>query len=557
MTSKQTNHSMSGPARFRNSRIPKQAPGRRVADTTNGRWFATCLALLWLTACTTVGPDFETPQAPVAEKWQEAQDPVYKSGDIDASWWKVFGDAVLNELIEVAYRQNLSLQAAGLRILEARAQLAIATGTQYPQQQLAAGSAIYNSASKNAANTSAGDLTFTDYALSIDAAWELDLWGKFRRGIQAADADYLASIANYDDLLVTLTADVANTYAAVRTFEERLTIANENVRLQRRSVDIAEARFRGGQVSELDVRQAETLLYRTQAAIPVLTAGVQQARNALSILLGMLPGRVNEILGAPGTIPVAPREVAVGIPNELLRRRPDVRRAELQAATQSALIGVAKADLYPSFSLVGSVGVLSSSGTNSTRSGNSGFDSLFSSDSLFFVGGPQFNWPFLNYGRIKNSVRVQDARFQQAVANYQNTVLRAARETEDAMTGFLRARDETDFRDLAAGAAKRSADLAFVQYSEGAADYTKVLLTQQSLAEEQDRLTTARGDVLANLIALYKSLGGGWEVRAGKDVVPNATREEMQKRTDWGKLLDAQEVDNVPDDPEQREKVSW
>jgi len=513
-------------------------------------------AVIWLTACATVGPDFKTPQAPIPEQWQEAHDPAYKAGTIDANWWKVFSDAVLNKLIDTAYRQNLSLQAAGLRILEARAQLAIATGAQYPQQQVVSGSARYQSASKNAANTALGDLTFTDYALSIDAAWELDFWGKFRRGIEAADAGFLASIAGYDDLLVTLTADVANTYATIRTLEERHAIARENAKLQQRSVEIADARFRGGQVSELDLRQAETLLFRTQAAIPVLAAGIQQAKNALSILLGMPPGRVNEILGAPGTIPVAPREVVVGIPNELLRRRPDVRRAELQAATQSALIGVAKADLYPSFSLVGSVGVLSSSGTSSTRSGKSGIDALFSSDSLFFVGGPQFNWPFLNYGRIKNNVRVQDARFQQAVANYQNTVLRAARETEDAMTGFLRSRDETDFRGRAAKAAKRSADLAFIQYTEGAADYTRVLLTQQSLAEEQDRLTTARGNVLTNLIALYKSLGGGWEIRAGQDIVTQPTREQMRERTDWGGLLD-ETRSNTPVDPQQRQGISW
>ena len=313
----------------------------------------------------------------------------------------------------------------------------------------------------------------------------------------------------------------------------------DNTQIQQRSVEIADVRFRGGFTTELDVQQAKALLYNTQATIPQLETNLRQAKNAMSILLGIPPGQVNQLLNGPDTIPDAPAEVAVGIPNELLRRRPDVRRAELQAAAQSALIGVAKADLYPSFALFGSVGVLASSGTDTTKSGQSG--NLFSSDSVFFVGGPTFNWPIFNYGRIKNNVRVQDARLQQALANYQNTVLRAAREAEDSMIAFLRARQEISFRIQSEQAAKRSVDLALIQYREGTTNYNTVLTTQQSLVAQQDQLTTTRGDIVLNLVSLYKALGGGWQIRQGKPFVPESVQKEMSERTDWGGIISPQE----------------
>jgi outer membrane protein TolC len=220
----------------------------------------------------------------------------------------------------------------------------------------------------------------------------------------------------------------------------------------------------------------------------------------------------------------------------------------LQAAAQSALIGVAKADLYPSFALFGSVGVLASSGTNTTKSVQSGAGELFSSDSLFFVGGPQFNWPIFNYGRIKNNVRVQDARLQQAFTNYQNTVLRAAQEAEDSMIAFLRARQEVDFRIKSERAAKRSVDLALIQYREGSVNYNTVLNTQQSLVAQQEQLTNTRGDIVINLVSLYKALGGGWQIRQGKPFIPESVQKEMSERTDWGGIIS-------PKDPPPEEKI--
>lgn len=503
------------------------------------RVLATMLAAAFLVSCATVGPDFEPPEAPVAEQWQEAQSPQLSREMAEhRDWWKVFGDTTLDELVDAAYLQNLSLRIAGLRILEARAQLGVAVGSLYPQQQIGTGSAIYQRFSENSANTAVGDLSYTSFDLGFDAAWELDFWGKFRRGIESADASFLASISDYDDVLVTLIGDVANTYVVIRTFEERLVIARQNVSIQQRSVEIADVRFRGGATTELDVQQARSLLFNTRASIPLLETGLRQAENALSTLLGLPPGRVRAILGEAGTIPSADREVAVGIPAELLRRRPDVRRAELQAAAQSALIGVAKADLYPSFVLLGSIGLASSSGNGNTRTGESGFDELFNSDSLFFVGGPQFNWPIFNYGRIKNNVRVQDARLEQTLVNYQNTVLAAAREAEDAMTGFLRTQEEVEYRTKSERAAKRAVELALTQYKEGATDYTTVLNTQNALVTQQDQLIVNRGEIARNLVALYKALGGGWQLRQGNDFVPRGVVEQMRERTDWGKLLE-------------------
>lgn len=537
--------------------------GRHSTSSTHpapNRAILACTVLLTLltAACTTVGPDFQKPEAPVAEEWQDIDAPQLKKETADHSeWWSVFGDPILSELIETAYQQNLSLRIAAVRILEARAQLGIAVGNLYPQQQQASGGVIYTSSSESQANTGVGDLSFTDFDVGLDVAWEMDFWGKFRRGIESADASFLSSIADYDDVLVSLEADVANTYTLIRTFEQRIEIAKQNVEIQKRSVEIADVLFRNGATTELDVQQAKSLLFNTQASIPGFETGLRQTQNALSILLGLPPGQLEETLRQPATIPSASADVAVGIPAEVLRRRPDVKRAELQAAAQSAIIGVAKADLYPSFALFGSIGLAASSGTNTTRTGESGFDELLDSDSLFFVGGPTFNWPIFNYGRIRNNVRVQDARLQQLLVNYQNTVLRAAQEAEDSMTAFLRSGEEVGYRIESETAALRAVDLALIQYREGATDYTTVLNTQQTLVVSQDQLTAVRGEVAQNLIALYKALGGGWQMRQGRALLPDSTTEEMRERTNWGGLLEPHAEMESSTASEPRRRPDW
>jgi NodT family efflux transporter outer membrane factor (OMF) lipoprotein len=272
--------------------------GRARHRTGSRTLAATLLGALVLSGCTKLGPEFVRPETKVNADWQPgaespAESRVKQAADADYTrWWQAFGDPVLDQLIETAYRQNLSLQAAGVRILEARAQLGIAVGGLYPQQQQATGEALYNKGSKNVANTAAGgDFNFWNYGIGLGAAWELDIWGRFQRSVESADANVLASIANYDDVLVSLTAEVANAYVIIRTFEERLAIARANVEIQERSLQIADVRFRNGATTELDVQQARTLLANTRATIPDLEAGLQQARNALSTLLGLPPSR--------------------------------------------------------------------------------------------------------------------------------------------------------------------------------------------------------------------------------------------------------------------------
>ena len=516
--------------------------------------FVLCLCLLQF-GCTQLGPDFESPEAPVTNEWTETAQDNIKSDSADFSdWWTSFNDPALDLLIENAYQQNLPLQVAGIRILEARARLGIAVGNQYPQQQRIRGGVTATELSENQANfNSALDDTYSEGNFGFDFGWELDMWGRFARGIQAADADLMATIADYDDVLVSLTANVATAYSLLRTFEKRLAIARNNVDTQQSSLNITEVRFRNGVTSELDVQQARTLLLNTQATVPVLQTGYRQSMNALSTLLGLPPGDLRDMIGGDGDIPSPPSAVAVGIPAELLRRRPDIRRAELRAAGQSARIGIAQSSLYPHFSLSGTIGL---------RSGNTGDSSLSDlgeSDSIEVFGGPSFSWDIFNYGRNRNNVRVQDARFQQLIILYQNTVLEAQREVENALVGFVRAQQQVEFLRDSVKAAERSVELALVQYRDGVADYQRVLDTQQSLLAQQDLLSTTRGDIANNLIGLYRGLGGGWQIRADNDFVPESVKEEMSERSDWGDLLEVEAMDKVTDaeDPDRSYDVDW
>jgi NodT family efflux transporter outer membrane factor (OMF) lipoprotein len=502
-----------------------------------------------------VGPDYVKPTVPEPKEWIEKDDPKIKAEALDYStWWTVFGDPVLDALVETAYKQNLNLQIAGIRILEARAQLAIAVGDQYPQLQQGIFDYSYNQLSKNAPGSLFADTSVNQLDIGFDAVWELDIWGKFRRGVQSTVGNLETSIAGYDDFLVTLTAEVARIYVLIRTTEQRLAIARENVNIQRRSLQIAQARFKGGAVTELDVQQAKALLTATQSSIPRFESSLRQLKNALATLLGKLPGEIDDMLGAPSVIPKVPAEVAVGIPAELLRRRPDIRLAERQLASQSAQIGIAKADLYPRFSLFGSLGFLTTD-ANNTQAGD-GMGGLFDSDSFRFFGGPGITWNILNYGRIKNRVRVQDARFQQLVVNYENTVLEAAQETEDAIVAFLQSQEEVKFLKDSVKASKRSVDLSMIQYREGLVDYQRVLDTQRFLTEQQDQQTATAGDVATNLISVYKALGGGWQVRIGKDFVSEKYKVDMQKRSNWGKLLAPEKLE-TPASEESTKRWWW
>jgi NodT family efflux transporter outer membrane factor (OMF) lipoprotein len=498
---------------------------------------ATSLILLaCLTGCTAVGPDFETPTANVADTWLEAHDPrVDTSSTAYESWWEYFNDPVLNKLIASAYADNLSLQTAGLRILEARAKLGLATGLKYPQTQTVTAAYAYSKSSENAPPFSSlpDDVrsridTSTDFwSSSFDIAWEADIWGRFRRGVESAEANLAANMLNYDAVLVTLTGDVALTYTTIRTLERRLAYLRENVTLQKRGLELAETRFEFGATSELDVTQSRSLLRSTQAAIPLLQMQISMSKNVLSQLLGMPPNRLADILGSTSSIPGTSMNAAVGIPADLIRRRPDVRAAEMAAAAQSAGIGVAVADLYPQFVLAGSFGLAGAS-----------FSSQFETGSGNGFITPLVNWNIFNYGRIKNNVRVQDARLQQLLAAYEIVVLNAAREVEDGLVGFLRSQERVEHLVHAVAASQRSVELSLDQYESGLVDYQRVLNSQTSLLSQQDALADARGQITSSLVTTYRALGGGWQLREGNHVVPPTTLETMRTRTDWGSLLD-------------------
>jgi NodT family efflux transporter outer membrane factor (OMF) lipoprotein len=280
------------------------------------------------------------------------------------------------------------------------------------------------------------------------------------------------------------------------------------------------------------MQQAETLLLATGATVPELEANLRQARNALSTLLGQFPGSVEDVLTGSQGIPELPAKIAVGFPADMLRRRPDVRQAELTAMSQNALVGLAEADLYPSFSLVGTIG-LSAGGP-----GDSNFGDLFSSDALSLSIGPSFVWPFLNYGRIKNNIRVQDARLQQALIAYRESVLQAAREAEDAMAAFMGSREQARMLAETVKSAERSNELSTLRYQEGFSGYQRVLDAQRALFTQQQQYVATQGSAVRNLVALYKSLGGGWENGDGLPYVDPDTLELMRERTDWGDMLE-------------------
>ncbi len=495
------------------------------------RLFVLLAAPLAVAACK-VGPDFEAPAAPVADAFLDPGDAAVRREPEDISvWWKTFGDPALDRLIETAQSNNPTLHEAGLRVLQGQAVRGVAFGALFPQRQEASGEFAREHQSSDRGSPFA-DHSFQTWQLGVGAAWELDFWGRFRRGVEAADAEVLASFAGYDDVMVSLVADVASGYLSLRSLEERLVVARANVEIQGRSLDIAQARFDAGSSSELDVAQATALLRDTQSLIPAFEAGIRATEDVLCVLLGTPPRDLRDLLGPLGNIPAPPESVAVGIPADLLRRRPDVRRAEHAVAAQCARIGIAKADLLPSISVFGSATI------DATDRDFARVDNDLDDSSSFTVIGAGFRWPILNYGRIINNVRAQDALFEAQVAAYVSTVLEAQGEVASAIAAFIGARRQVVLLAESVAAARRGVAIAEEQYRGGTADYTRVLDTQQFLAAEQDKWVSVRGQVALNAVALYRALGGGWESRVGDPLVPQHIKDEMRDRTWWGGMID-------------------
>jgi len=451
-----------------------------------------------------VGPNYCAPDAAVADRWIDADDPQVRSETSEqlSQWWTVFNDAALYDLVDCAYRQNLTLRQAGCRVLQARDQWAIAVGQLFPQSQKMTGDYSRSAMSREIAN---GQFITTPYSsqwnFGFNLAWELDIWGRFRRAVESGAARWQASIEDYDAVLVTLLGDVADAYVRARTYQERIKLTKANVQLQRETLTISEARFQGGTTSELDVYQARSTLEQTEAQVPELEILLRLSTNQLCILLGIPPEDIMAKL-APAPIPTAPEEAAAGIPADLLRRRPDVRRAERLAAAQCAQIGVAEADFYPAFSINGTLGYSAQE-----------FTDLFQSSALKGTVGPSFQWNLLNYGRILNNVRLQEAKFQELVAGYQQTVLNANREVEDGLVTFLRARQRAKHQAASVDDAQQAVTIVLAQYKAGTADFTRVTQVEQTLVRQQDVLAQAQGQIASGLIQVYRALGGGWQIR--------------------------------------------
>lgn len=452
-----------------------------------------------------VGPDYGRPVADVAETWIDAEDSQLSTEPPPTgAWWSALNDPMLDHLERMAAAQNLSLQIAAMRVLEARAQRGVAGATLFPQQQQMMGAYTRNAFSGNAFPFGQFPIKrfYDDWLTGFDVAWELDVWGLYRRGIEAAEANVNAQIENYDDMLVILQADVAGAYIQMRTVERRLQLMRQNVALQKNTLHLIQRRFEQGIVSELDVRQAKAIMEVTESEVPKLEAGRRTLANTLCILLGIPPGQLQSELKETAQIPVAPTELVVGIPADLLRRRPDVRRAERQAAAQCARVGMATADLYPHFAITGTIAL-----------DTEHFKHLFDGASMMGKVGPGFRWNILHYGRIRNRIRAEDAKFQQAVLAYQNTVLAANKEAEDAIVAFLHEQTRIGSLNEAEQDTRRALEIGLLLYQQGVVDYQRVLDAQRALVIQQDALAESQGNIALNLVAVYKAMGGGWNAR--------------------------------------------
>jgi NodT family efflux transporter outer membrane factor (OMF) lipoprotein len=459
-----------------------------------------------------VGPNYNRPVAPVADQWIDSADHRIHQETVDlTAWWHSFNDPVLNDLVQTAYCQNLNVRETAFKVLQARADLGIARGYFFPQQQSVNGLFSQNMFSQQAANSPFVPFgSFPIWQLGFGLAWELDFWGKYRRLIQSADAHYQGSIEDYDAVLVTLVGDVAQAYVQLRIVEQQLEYVAENTKLQKMTLEIAKARFQGGQATDLDVEQAQSILAQTEAQSPQLQIQRRTLSNQLCVLMGMPAQELSQRLGRT-PIPSVPPEVVIGIPANLLSRRPDVRREERRAKMLSELIGHAESDLYPMISINGTMNWTAEE-----------FSQVFTTPAFGGSFGPAFQWNVLHYGRIVNNISRVESRFHAQVAKYQQTVLQAGQEAENAIVQFLRSQEQAQKLAVSVAAAEKAVAVATVQYKGGLVDFNRVSLIQQNLVQQQNLLAQARGNISIGMVQLFRALGGGWEIRlndSGEHVV--------------------------------------
>jgi NodT family efflux transporter outer membrane factor (OMF) lipoprotein len=461
-------------------------------------------ALVLLAGCA-VGPDYREPKLAMPAGWQEAQQKGVDIRPVELTqWWTSFNDAPLNSLVERAVKSNLDLRIAEARIREARASRAVTASGLWPTLDVS-GSYSRNRSSENALmfpsqGGSGLKLDRNLYDAAIDASWEIDVFGGVRRGVEAADATIEASQYSRRDVLVTLLGDVAKNYIDLRGFQRRLAVARANLKAQQDTSELTRIRFQAGLTSDLEVAQAEAQANTTAAQIPTLESALKQAAYSLDLLLGLSPGALWNDLANETTIPSLPPEVLVGLPSDLLRRRPDIRFAERQLAAATAQIGSAMADLFPKFSLTGLAGLQSISASD-----------WFTGRSRYWSVGPTITWPIFDAGRIRANIEIRNAQQEQALNQYEKTVLAALGDVEKSLVNYSREQARQRSLTDAVAANRRAVEMANELYVRGLNDFLNVLDTQRSLYAAENDLAQSEATMAANLVALYKALGGGWE----------------------------------------------
>ncbi len=456
------------------------------------------ITALVLAGCAAVGPDYARVEPDAPQEWN-TQLRGGLTADLPkpetlAHWWRALNDAKLSSLEERAVKGNLDLKKALSRIREARALRGISKANLFPTLDASASSTNYRS-SKSGWSTRENKL----YSAGFDAGWELDVFGGVRRSVEAAQANLEATQADLHNVLVSLLAEVALNYVEVRTYQARLSAAYANIKTQQETYELNRSRYEAGIIDELAVQQALYNLERSRSQIPTLEIGLEAAKNRLAVLLGESPGAVHRELAERKPIPVPPVTVAVGVPAETLRHRPDIRLAERNLAAQTARIGVATADLYPKFRLMGNIGL------KSVSTGN-----FFTAASRTWSISPGVSWNIFHGGSIRQNIKVQSALQEQALIQYESAVLRAQEEVENVLVSYAKEQRRRESLARATDAARQADKLARDRYQAGLVDFSNVLIAQLSLLSFQDELAQSNGAVTANLVRLYKALGGGW-----------------------------------------------
>ncbi|MCG3150328.1 MAG: Outer membrane protein OprM [Verrucomicrobiae bacterium] len=457
------------------------------------------LTLVILTGCA-VGPDYRSPKTELPANWSESH-----AGGITnrtaqlAQWWKTFQDPELDSLIERALLANHDLRMAASRLREARA---LRAGRYWDMLPTIEGQAAYINArtSKNAQVFPIDKINTETYDAHFDAVWEIDVFGRKRRGLEAVKANFAATQEDQRDVLVSVLAEVARNYVELRGFQRRSAITRDNIAAQQVALDLTRARFKGGISSQLDVAQAAALLAGTQSQLPVLEAATKQTLHRLAVLIGQTPDKLLAELVPAGPIPGIPPEVPVGLPSELLRRRADIRRAERRLAATTARIGVETAELFPKFSLIGTGGLQSLSTSD-----------WFSGGSRYWTAGPTVTWRLFELGKIRSQIKAATAREEEALAFYEQSVLLALEDVENALVNYAQEQERHRSLHAQVAANRQAVELANELYSKGNSDFLTVLDAKRSLYRAEDDLAQCERTVTTNLIALYKALGGGWE----------------------------------------------